>query len=186
MSEDSIAALFNKEVIHAPSSAANNMAKGLCTYLLAFKSHRESAIMNYESQPEYKKHSVIMQVPSDQLWPYTPHFRKFVALAIQELFKTKITSIAHSPVTMEQSIIYVDDCKNRWIMRMEEYEYNDESSGSSSGCSMNQIIMYFPLSNTPLASQGKTTPIEHLIDPTFWRDNGLGMITTEVGNFLLD
>ncbi len=79
-SEESIAALFSKEVKHAPRVVANGMARGLCTYHVTFKALRNSA-MNYEKLPEYQAHSYIMSIPKDQLWPYTPHFRKFVGLA---------------------------------------------------------------------------------------------------------
>ncbi len=91
-------------------------------------------------------------------------------------FQTKIASMGFSAVTMAQSLIFVDNHKNRWIMRMEESEFDT---------TMNQIIMYFPLSNTPLACKAETTPIEHLIDTTYLREKGLGIITTDVGSWFL-
>jgi hypothetical protein len=175
MSEDSIVALFYKEVRYAPSSAANEMARGLCAYLLAFKALRDSA-MNYETQPEHMTHSFIMQVPQDQLWPYTPHFRKLVVLAIQELFSDQdcLYGILCSDHGTESHLC--GDHRNRWIMRMEESEFDT---------TMNQIIMYFPRSNTPLACKVETTPIEHLIDTTYLREKGLDIITTDVGSWFL-
>jgi hypothetical protein len=127
MSEDSIAALFSKEVNHVQGFVANDMGRTLCAYYEAFKALRESA-MNYETLPEYQEHFFIMQVPQDQYWPYTPHFRKFMCLAIQVLFQTKITSMEFSPVTVQKTIGLVDDHKNRCSSF---YYYVNIQSGSS-------------------------------------------------------
>jgi hypothetical protein len=170
--ESMIAALFSKEVKHAPSVeiVANDMARGLCTYHVAFKALRNSA-MNYETLPEYKTHNYIMSVPKDQLWPYTPHFRKFLGLAIQELFQTQIAYLSFSAATIEQTVIYVDDHKNRWVMGVQE---------SSADPTLNQIIMYFPLSNTQLGCSSKIISIEHLLDMDYLIKNGLGLKTEDV------
>jgi hypothetical protein len=173
MSEDSIAALFCKEVGQAQGPAANDMGRGLCAYHAAFKALRDS-VMNYEAQPEYQMHNFIMLVPKDQLWPYTPHFRKFVGLAIQELFRTKITSLGFCPATMEQCLVFVDDRRNRWVMRVEE---------SDSAPAMNQIIVYFPQSDTPLGCVGRPVPVEHLVDTTYLRANGRQIKTDDVGSW---
>jgi hypothetical protein len=174
MSEDPIAALFCQIVQRAGGPVADDMARGLRAYHAAFRAIRDSA-MNYEAHPEYQTHTFIARVPKDQLWPYTPHFRRFVGLAIQELFQTKLTSLGFSAVTMEQTLVFVDDHRNRWIVRME---------GSDLEPATNQIVVYFPQSDTPLCGcTGRATPVEHLIDTTSLREAGKGLKTEDVGDW---
>lgn len=168
MTAETLTALFTRLVPFAPT--ANDMAQGLQSYYTAFREHRESE-MDYEALPEYKMKSYIMQVPSDQLWVYTPHFRKFMALAISELFKTKITLMSFSSSTIEQTLLFVNDQKKRWIMQLEP---------SDSDPHVNKIFMYFPQPNTPLATTCHNTPLEHLVDATYLREKSRGIITEDV------
>ena len=172
MTEESISELFSKHLpmLSSSTTIAENMARGLHAYHAAFKGYRDSA-MNYETLPEYETSTYIMQVPSDQFWPYTPHFRKFMTLAIGELFKTKITSLSASPCTIQQTLIFLDDQKNRWLMRMEE---------SACDPALNQIFMYFPRSNTPIISSGKRNSDTQLLDNSYLKENNLGILVENI------
>lgn len=167
---DSISKLFSKHLPSVHSDIAQDMASGLYAYHRAFKQYRVST-MNYEVLPEYQAPSYIMQVSSDQLWPYTPHFRAFMTLAISELFKTNITSLGFSAVTIEQTLVFVDDMKNRWVMRIKESTLNKD---------LNQIYMYFPRSNTSIVVKGFKQSVEQLVDTDHLTQNNLGIITENI------
>jgi hypothetical protein len=161
---DKIAALFTQHIPSAPSAVASNIASGLQTYHTAYKAIRDLA-MNYEMLPEYQTNVYIIPIQKDQFWPYTPHFRKFMALAIQELFKTKISHFAMSAIAIEQTLVFIDTAKNRWIVRVE-----------NSTADHNKISMYFPLSDTILGVVGKATPLEFLTDSAMMKDANLGIM----------
>ena len=148
-----------------PQTVADQFAQGMRSYHELYKSYRDKA-MNYEALPEYQnaQHSV-MKVPLNQFWPYTPHFRKIAALAIQDLFKTTIIAVAISPVSIEQMLVFVDDHTNRWIMTVTQ---------SPSDPHLNQISIFCPRANTPICVQGFPTNLKHLNDPAF----ALGMSKT--------
>ena len=131
--------------------------------------------MNYEKLPDYETRTYIMQIRNDQLWPYTPHFRKVVAFAIEDLFKTKITSLGANAATMEQTLIFVDDKKNRWIMRVEESSLDEK---------LIRIFMYFPQSNSMTTIRGKVTLVEHLIDTDYLKENNLAIITEDINHLM--
>lgn len=171
MAEESISELFSKHLPTVSSIIAEDMASGLNAYHALFKEYRDSA-MNYDTHPEYVTKTFIMQLPIDQFWPYTPHFRKFMTLAIGELFKTKINYLATSPCTMQQTLIFLDDQKNRWLMRVEE---------SACDPAFNQIIMYFPRSDTPMVPPGgKRRSTAQLLDNAFLKENNLGIIVEAI------
>jgi hypothetical protein len=162
----SIAELFTKHVPCKDSAIADDMERGLQAYREAFIKCRDS-VMRYQSQPEYQNSTYIMQIPQDQHWVYTPHFRKFVGLAIEKLFNSKITAMGMSIVAMEQNLVYVDEDKNRWILCVVEEE----------GETSQKIYMYFPRFDTITACLLKKTNIEHLIDPemSYYKENKLGV-----------
>ena len=113
--------------------------------------------MNYEDSSEYVNAQLsVMEVPNDQHWPFTPHFRKCVCMTIQELFKVKIISVGINPVDMDQCLIFVDDHHNRWVMSLVESPHNPES---------NVIYMRFPRSNTPTCTRATIMPSKSLNDP---------------------
>ena len=173
---DSIKEIFSKHLPCVPSEVVDDFARGMRLYHTAFKTYRDTA-MNYEMLPEYQASSYIMKIPGDQFWPFTPYFRKVAALVIQDLFKTEVTSLSSSVVTMSQTLVFVDKGANRWVMTIGE---------SSCDCStMYQMYMYFPRSNT-LKATGcctRTTPIEQLIDSYYLKDNGIGLVTVDINNW---
>jgi hypothetical protein len=169
---DCLADIFSR---HLPSEvgtvAGGIFAEGMRSYHDLFKSYRDRA-MNYESLPEYQNaQHCVMRVGRDEFWPYSPHFRKAVALIIQELFKTKITAVAVSPVSMEQMVVFVDESKNRWIMVTDECAEADSC--------LNRICMFFPRSNTPVLVQGIPTPLKHLNDPALGK-SCLALVVADV------
>ena len=115
--------------------------------------------MDYESLDEYKNEQhTIMQVEQGQFWPYAPHFRKVMALVIQDMFKTKITGLSASPVTMDQTVVFVDENNNRWVVTVENCALNPE---------MNKIQIQFPRSKTPVSTAGSAISSKQLNDPIF-------------------
>lgn len=162
--------LFTQHLPTVPSYVADAMASGLESYYASFKEYRDFA-MNYDVLPGYQMSTCIMQVPSDQFWPYTPHFRKFMALAIVELFKTRIDLMGCSSTTMEQTLVFVDNRKHRWIVRVE---------AEKSDPAMNLISIYFPQPDTPIALKCKFTTLEKLVDSTQLTENKLGIIAEDI------
>lgn len=170
---DPIAEIFSKHLPSFPSATADEFAQGMRSYHAAFKSHRDVA-MNYEALPEYlNMQHTIMKVPHDQFWPYTPHFRKSVSLAIQEVFKTRITSLSTNSVTIAQSLIFVDKHGYRWIMTVEECPLDPD---------MNRIYMHFPRSNTSVSIVGVQVPIKQLNDPAL-TNREIAIITSDVSHW---
>ena len=167
---DTITGIFSQHLPCVPSNTAGDFANGMHAYHTAFKALRDSA-MNYEGLPDYETSSYIMQVPCDQFWPYTPHFRKVVALAIEDLFKTRITSLGASPCTMAQALVFVDDQRNRWIVRVEESALDDK---------LVKIHMHFPRSNSLTVAFGQRVPAEQLIDTAFLKEKNLAIVTEDI------
>jgi hypothetical protein len=66
----------------------------------------------------HRQKAFVMLV-KDQLWAYTPHFRRAIASALQILFKTQIVGMAMCPVSVDQSVIFVDDTDRRWVFAVE-------------------------------------------------------------------
>jgi hypothetical protein len=171
---DTICEIFVKHLPSVGMITARDFSSAMRTYYAAFQTLRASC-MNYEELPEYRGGSFIMQIPSDHYWPYTPHFRKLMALVIEDLFTTTITSLCTSACEMEQSLAFVDNHKNRWHVTVRS---------ASSDENMIRIEMYFPRSNTETISHGKPTRIEHLIDSAYLKENNLAIITEDL-NYLL-
>ena len=171
---DCLADIFSR---HFPSKvgtvAGGIFADGMRSYHELYKSYRDKA-MNYESLPEYQNvQHCVMTVGQDEFWPYSPHFRKTVALTIQELFKTKITAVAMSTVSMEQMVVFVDESGNRWIMTLTECE--------TDSC-LNRICMFCPRGNTPVSVQTVPRSLKQLNDPAFGK-NGLALIVCDVSGW---
>jgi len=153
------------------SPVACTYAEGMCAYYTAFQRFRDAA-MNYESLPDYlNAQPTIMAVPKEQMWPYSPHFRKCVSLTLQTLFKTKIVSFCMSPVSMDQTLVFVDEQKNRWIMSTME---------SPDDPALNLIYMHFPRRNTPIC--GHTLQAKALSDP-FLSSSGMGLVVTDTSDW---
>ena len=173
---DTIAKIFSQNLPTLPSDMARDFACAFRAYHAAFNALRGSA-MKYEALLDYQSRSDIMQVPCDQFWPYSPHFKKIVALAIEYLFKTKVTGLGTCSVVINQTLVFVDDVGNRWIMRVEESLQDDK---------LIRILMYFPRSNSPLYDRHgiQRTPVEHLIDTDFLKENNLGIITEDLSDLL--
>ncbi len=171
---DSLADIFSR---HLPSEvgtmAGGIFAKGMREYYELYKSYRDKA-MNYESLPEYQNaQHCVMRVGRDEFWPYSPHFRKAVALTIQELFKTKISYLAINPVAVEQTLVFVDKHGNRWIMIMTECE--------TDSC-LNKISIFCPRANTPVCMQSIPTPLKQLNDPALGK-GCLALIVSDVAQW---
>lgn len=170
---DPITEIFSKHLPSIPSAIADEFAQGMRSYHTAFKSHRDVA-MNYEALPEYlNAQHTIMEVSRDQFWPYTPFFRKSVSLAIQEVFKTRITSLGTNSVAIAQTLIFVDEHSNRWIMTVGESPLDPD---------MNRIYMHFPRGNTPIFIVGIQTPIKKLNDPAL-ANGGIAILTSDTSHW---
>lgn len=153
---DPIAEVFAKHLPSLSAETAEAFAKGMRSYHTEFKRYRDIA-MDYESLDEYKNEQhTIMQVEQSQFWPYAPHFKKVMALVIQDMFKTKITGLSTSPVTMESTIVFLDENKNRWVVIVEHSVLNPE---------MNTIQIQFPRSKTPVSMIGNSISSKQLHDP---------------------
>ena len=163
--------LFSKLLPSVASPVACTYAEGMCAYYTAFLRLRDAA-MNYESLPDYlDAQPTVMAVPKEQMWPYSPHFRKCVSLTLQTLFKTKIVSFCMSPVNMDQTLVFVDEQKNRWIMSTME---------SPDDPALNLIYMHFPRRNTPVC--GHTLQAKALSDP-FLSSSGMGLVVTDTADW---
>ncbi len=154
---DPIADIFSKHLPCIPFNVADDFSRGMRLYHAAFKEQQDTA-MSYETLPEYQASIFITRVSEgggeDRFWPFTPNFKKIAALAIQYLFKTEITLLSDSVITMSQTIVFVDRSANRWIMTV----------GEVPSC---KIYMYFPRSKTSLINSGyRPAPVEELIDPS--------------------
>jgi hypothetical protein len=101
-----------------------------------------------------------------------------VALTIQELFKTKITAMAMSPVSMEQMVVFVDESGNRWIMVVE----HECAEAETDSCCLNRICMFFPRANTPVCVQGVPTALKPLNDPALGK-RCLALVVADVGEW---
>ena len=137
---DTIQDIFSKYLPSVPSIIAADFACAMHNYHKAFQSIRDST-MNYEALSEYKDKSYIMHISRDQFWPYTPHFRKVMALVIETLFQTTIVSMGTNACTMEQTLIWVGDRVNRWIMYIEQGTSDEH---------LIRLLMSFPTSNTDI------------------------------------
>ena len=165
--------IFSKLLPSISSPVACTYAEGMCSYYTAFQRYRDEA-MSYESSPDYlNAQPTIMAVPNDQMWPYSPHFRKCVSLTLQKLFKTKIVSFCMSLVTMDQTLVFVDEQKNRWIMSTME---------SPDDPALNLIYMHFPRSNTPVFKSGLTCQLKALRDPSLF-SFGMGLGVTDTATW---
>jgi hypothetical protein len=171
---DTISEIFSKHLPGVPFVTARDFSVAMHSYYKAFQELRASC-MNYEEMPEYRGGSFIMQIPADHYWPYTPHFRKVMALVIEDLFTTTIISLCTSACEMEQSLAFVDKHKNRWHVTVRS---------ASSDENMIRIEMYFPRSNTETISHGKRTRIEALIDSAYLKENNLAIITEDLNCLL--
>lgn len=171
---DTITEIFSEHLPSVPFITAKDFSVAMHAYFRAFQTLRASC-MCYEELPEYKGSSYIMQIPADHFWPYTPHFRKVVALTIENLFTTTITSLGTSACTMEQSLSFVDKHRNRFHMAV---------TTSASDKNLIRIEIFFPRSNTDTISCGKRTPIAHLADSSYLKEKKLGIITEDI-NYLL-
>ena len=123
-----IAEIFAKCLPSIPGAKAEAFADGMLTYYHAFKTRRDED-MNYKSVPDYHTEwNFIMAVESDDLWVHTPHFRKAVALALGELFKTKIAMFSPpNTVDIEHSVMFIDAHFNRWGVSLLRYESQPEA-----------------------------------------------------------
>lgn len=153
---DPLADIFSLHLPSVPRSTAEEFASGMRSYHEWFKTYRDIA-MNYEALPDYQnRQQAVMTVPHDQFWPYTPFFRKIVALVIQDLFKTKIMSMGTDPVSKDQSLVFVDEHANRWSLLIEECPQDKQ---------LNRISMFFPRANTPFQLIGVQSKILQLGKP---------------------
>jgi hypothetical protein len=170
---DCLADIFSSHLPSVTGVVAGEFAEGMRLYHELYKSYRDKA-MNYEALPEYQNvQHCVMRVARDEFWPYSPHFRKAVALTIQELFKTKISSLVISPVSVEQMLVFVDEHGNRWIMILTECE--------TDSC-LNQISIFFPRANTHVCVQGVLMCLKQLNDPAFGKGN-LALIVSDVAHW---
>ena len=153
-----IAEIFSQHLPSLPKYTAKQFAHGMQSYHTEFRRIHDVA-MNYQSLPEYlNMQHAIMRVQKDQFWPYTPHFRKIVAAAIQLVFKTKIVALSASLIPTEQILVFIDEHSNRWTVTVEESVLDTD---------YNRIYIYFPRSNTPTGFATTPIPVKTLNDPAF-------------------
>ena len=120
---EEIEEIFARNLPSVSTSAAFAFASGMHTYYEDFRARREGD-MNYEKAADYFNGvNEIMEVSEDDLYIYTPHFKKILGLTISKLFKTKITMLS-SPgdVKNNYSLYFVDDHKNRWNVSAQQSE----------------------------------------------------------------
>ena len=156
---DKIAAIFSSQL--PTVAAADAFAKGMCAYHVAYKAQRDGA-MNYADTAEYYNWQLeIMVLQQDDFWVYAPHFRKAMALAIGELFKTKVTMFsAPATVGISQSMLFVDVHFNRWMVSI------TESTDSESAAGQIRVCMRFPIANTKV-SHANVLEEGQMCDPAF-------------------
>ena len=133
--EDALAHAFVRNKL--PSQHARPFAAGMCGFHAA-----HAIVADREASPTAR--CVVMMVPDDQFWPYTPHFRKTIAHALQALFGARITGVGLCPVTTEQHITFVDDAARRWIVTVEAVH-----------AGANCVYAYFPRPNTQILTVKK-------------------------------
>jgi hypothetical protein len=173
MTDDSLAEIFSRHLPSVAGTVAGEFAEGMLLYHESYKSYRDRA-MNYESLPEYQNvQHCVMRVGRDEFWPYSPHFRKAAALTIQELFKTRIACVGFNPVSMDQTLFFVDEHGNRWLMKVTECE--------TDSC-LNRISIFCPRSNTPISIQGVQVPFKQVNDPAFGKSN-MAMVVSDVAQW---
>jgi hypothetical protein len=151
---DKIAAIFSSQL--PTVDAADAFAKGMCAYHIAYKVQRDGA-MNYADTPEYyNSQPEIMLVKQDDFWVHTPQFRKVMALAIGELFKTKVTMFS-APATVGCSVamLFIDVHFNRWLVSISE-----------SAAGQIRVYMRFPIANTKV-SHAVVVEEGQMCSPTF-------------------
>ena len=174
MADDSLAEICSRCLPSVAGIVSGGFCEGMRGYHELYKSYRDRA-MNYESLPEYQNaQHCVMRVGRDEFWPCSPQFRKAVALTIQALFKTKITAMAMSPVSMEQMVVFVDESGNRWIMVVDH-----ECAEVETDSCLNRICMFFPRANTPVCVQGVPTALKPLNDPALGK-SGVGLVVCGV------
>ena len=114
---DKLAAFFAHNLPSVPHAA--EFALGMMHYYTSYKEHREAS-MNYERDPDYLSERVcIMPIQEDQYWHHSTQFKKTIAQAIQDLFKTKIVGVSLNFVRMDPLMYFVDEESNRWGMEVE-------------------------------------------------------------------
>ncbi len=155
--EETLADIFRNNMPCVDESMATEFAGNMQAYHEQFKVFRDESI-NYEFFPEYQTtQQYILQVPADSYWVYSPHFRKTTMLAIEHLFKTKITKMSFN--AWGQCIVYIDEHLNRWIMAIDEPPARGEG--------FRKISMLFPRNKTQICTciTTRSTPLKTLIDP---------------------
>lgn len=141
--EKQISDLFTSHLPTLPPETSEAFARGMLEYVAEFRVRRDAAMMmDYEADAEYRNTQItVMRVNMGEFWIYAPHFRKCMALALQTLFKTKMSMLSSSQASMEQVCVFVDEKKFRWIMVVEEDALN---------AGINRVYMYLPRGNTPI------------------------------------
>ena len=171
---DSISAIFTSHLPTVPStlSVGDEFARGLLDYLAAFKTQRDAAGMNYEASPEYQNAQfTLMRVPTTQFWPYSPHFKKCLALTLQTLFKTEILLLSSTLATMEQVCVFVDKDAFRWIVVIEEDAIQTD---------MNRVYLFFPRARTLTSNMMSTDTAPKLLANTSLATKAIVIVTTDI------
>jgi hypothetical protein len=168
-----IAEIFTKCLPMIPGAKADAFADGMLTYYNAFKTRRDDD-MNYKIAPDYHTEwNFIMAVEPDDLWVHSPQFRRAMAMAIGELFKTKITMFApQNTVDINYSVLFIDAHFNRWGVSLSRSVGQPEAF---------RVCARFPLSDTKV-QHSTTMKEEDISDPAFnnSRNHVLAQDTTDL------
>jgi hypothetical protein len=156
-----IAEIFTKCLPMMPGAKADAFGDGMLTYYNAFKTRRDDD-MNYKIAPDYHTEwNFIMAVEPNDLWVHSPQFRKAMALAIGELFKTKITMFGpQNTVDINYSMMFIDAHFNRWGVSI------SRSVGQPEAPLCGRVCARFPLSDTKV-HPFTTIQEKEMSDPAF-------------------
>ena len=125
---DIIVEIFSRNLPSVNSNTAVAFAHGMRNYYSVFRVHQASG-MNYTNTPEYLNswNEIMMIHPDDDLWVHTPHFKKIIGLAINELFQTNIEMFS-PPCQLDlfYSMVFVDANFNGWIVSVMQSEVDSE------------------------------------------------------------
>ena len=126
---DSIVEIFSRHLPSVNSNTAVAFAQGMRAYHSVFKTQQACSGMNYANTPDYLNswNEIMVIRLDDDLWVHTPHFKRIVTLAINELFGTDITLFSpHCPLDFFYSMVFLDASYNGWIVSVLQSEVDPD------------------------------------------------------------
>jgi hypothetical protein len=112
---------FNQLLPSVRSEVVDVFVCAIQDYHDAFDVHRQQH-SDYENSPEYRvaSHRLLSVKPEEDLWVYSPYFKKIMAFAIGQLFNTRITGIStSSSFETWQTAVFVNADRVRWTVAMQ-------------------------------------------------------------------